>query len=461
MTLAPERRAHDIRPSSDAAEARHLLKPTAPHTEGTRHTVVGHRNPSTRLSVTSAEPRPQRPAYKKSGRPNPAAHLTPEQIEAMGRELDAIRQEVMDSRGERDAAYIRKVIKTQRYLELGSRAVLLFSGVKVKGIRPAWWIGTAGLGLAKILENMEIGHNVMHGQWDWMRDPKIHSTAWEWDNASPSSQWKHSHNQIHHTFTNVLGRDNDLGYGILRVDEDQKWTLFYLFQPIWHVGNALMFEYSIAAYDLELGGYLAKRKKMSAEDKAKFKAEAAKTVAKIRAQMTKDYLIHPASAAATFTGSARHTLTANIVANLMRNVWTNSVIICGHFPEGISTFEKSSIEGETRGEWYLRQLMGSGNISGSKLMHVMTGNLSHQIEHHLYPDMPSNRYGEIAPRIREIMERHDLPYVTGSLPKQVASVYAKVVRLSLPNKVEGKSRGATILRAAKKALKTGKTGRRY
>ena len=109
---------------------------------------------------------------------------------------------------------------------------------------------TAGLSVAKILENMEIGHNVMHGQWDWMRDPKIHSTAWEWDNASPSSQWKHSHNEIHHTFTNVLGRDNDLGYGILRVDEDQRWTPFFLFQPIWHVG-ALLFEYSIAAYDLE------------------------------------------------------------------------------------------------------------------------------------------------------------------------------------------------------------------
>ena len=92
----------------------------------------------------------------------------------------------MDSRGERDAAYIRKVIKVQRYLEMGSRAVLLFSDVKVKGVRPAWWLGTAGLSVAKILENMEIGHNVMHGQWDWMRDPKIHSTAWEWDNASPA-----------------------------------------------------------------------------------------------------------------------------------------------------------------------------------------------------------------------------------------------------------------------------------
>ncbi|MBM6402590.1 fatty acid desaturase family protein [Phycicoccus sonneratiae] len=412
-----------------------------------------------RLRVESDAPRPQRPALKKSGRPNPAAHLSPEQIETLGHELDALRKEVMDSRGAKDAAYIRKVIKVQRYLEMGSRAALLFSNVKVKGFRPAWWIGTAGLSVAKILENMEIGHNVMHGQWDWMRDPKIHSTAWEWDNASPASQWKHSHNEIHHTFTNVLGRDNDLGYGILRVDEDQKWSLFYLFQPIWHVGNALMFEYSIAAYDLELGGYLAKKNRMSELELAKFRADRDEVFAKIKRQATKDYLVHPALSAVT--GSARTTLTANVVANLVRNVWTNTVIICGHFPPGIATFEKTSIDGETRGEWYLRQMLGSGNISGTKAMHVMTGNLSHQIEHHLFPDMPSNRYAEIAPRIRDLMARNDLPYVTGSLWKQAGSVYWKVVQLSLPNKVEGRRRRDVIRLEIAKARRKRRLGRRF
>ena len=442
MTLAPERRA---------------ISPTEAHHSGAQHASSKPSGLDPRLSVTSDTARPPRPAYKKSGRPNADAHLSPEDIEAIGVELDALRKEVMDSRGARDAAYIRKVIATQRYLEMGSRALLLFSGVKVKGVRPAWWLGTAGLSVAKILENMEIGHNVMHGQWDWMRDPKIHSTAWEWDNASPSSQWKHSHNEIHHTFTNVLGRDNDLGYGILRVDEDQKWNLFFLFQPIWHVGNALLFEYSIAAYDLELGRYVATKKRMSEDEKAKFRSDAKEVVDKIKRQVTKDYVVHPALSATT--GSARTTLTANVVANLVRNVWTNTVIICGHFPPGIATFEKTSIEGETRGEWYVRQMLGSGNISGSRAMHVMTGNLSHQIEHHLFPDMPSNRYAEIAPRIRDLMERYDLPYVTGSLGKQAASVYWKVVELSLPNKVEGRRRRDIVRLAAKKAWRKKSLGR--
>jgi linoleoyl-CoA desaturase len=439
MTLAPERT---------------LTEPTT--TGAPNSTEPKVLNVNSRLRPESDPTREFKP--KRSGKPNPMAHLTPEQVEEIGRELDALRQEVMDSRGERDAAYIRKVIKTQRYLEMGSRAALLFSGVKVKGVKPFWWIGTAGLSIAKILENMEIGHNVMHGQWDWMRDPKIHSQAWEWDNVSPASQWKHSHNELHHTFTNVLGRDNDLGYGIIRVDEDQRWTLFCLGQPIWHVLNAAMFEYSIAAYDLELGGYLAKRKRMTEEEKAEFRAQAAEVVAKIRQQATKDYVVHPVLAAPF--GGATSTLTANITANLVRNIWTNTVIICGHFPEGIETFEKTSIEGETRGEWYLRQMLGSGNIAGSKFMHIMTGNLSHQIEHHLFPDMPSNRYAEISPRIRDLMERYELKYVTGSLPKQVFSVYKKVVQLSLPNKVEGRRRRDTIKLAAVRAMKKKSLGGR-
>jgi NADPH-dependent stearoyl-CoA 9-desaturase len=351
---------------------------------------------------------------------NPIAHLSDEDIEQIGKELDAIRASVIADRGESDAAYIRKVIDVQRRLELGSRAVLLGS------IFPPLWIaGTVGLSVAKILENMEIGHNVMHGQWDWMRDPKIHSTTWEWDNVSPSEQWKHSHNELHHTYTNVIGKDNDLGYGIMRVDEDQRWVPFYVLQPVWNFVNACFFEYGIAAYDLELG----KNLKRGRWKKPEFKARAKQVGRKIRRQVTKDYVVHPILSGP----SAPFTLAANFTANLTRNLWTHSVIMCGHFPSGVETFERRSIVGETKGEWYLRQMLGAANISGSKAMHIMSGNLSFQIEHHLFPDLPSNRYQEIAPQVQEIFERYGLNYVTGPLPKQVASAWGKIIRLSLPN----------------------------
>ncbi len=355
---------------------------------------------------------------------NPTAHLTPEDVEQLGVELDAIRQDILDARGEKDAAYIRKVVDVQRKLELGSRAVLLASSFP-----PAWVAGTVGLSVAKILENMEIGHNVMHGQWDWMRDPKIHSTTWEWDNASTAEGWKHSHNEIHHTYTNIVGKDNDLGYGIMRVDEDQRWHPLLLAQPLWNFVNACFFEYGIAAYDLDLGRNLKIPKEKRSEE---FKRRARNTVAKIRKQATKDYVVHPAMSIPT--GSFLPTLAANFTANLVRNLWSHSVIMCGHFPEGVETFEKKSIPAnETRGEWYLRQMLGSANISGSKAMHLMTGNLSHQIEHHLFPDLPSSRYAEIAPKVQALFEKYDLNYHSAPLPQQVGSAWHRVVRLSLPN----------------------------
>ena len=158
-----------------------------------------------------------------------ADHLTDEQIEALGAELDALRAEVVASLGERDARYIHKIIRTQRGLDATARALLLFAKFP-----PAWIAGTAALSVAKILENMELGHNIMHGQWDWMRDPKIHSTTWEWDHACAAEGWKKSHNFEHHTYTNVLGKDRDLGYSIMRVSAEQNWHPVHLPQPVYN-----------------------------------------------------------------------------------------------------------------------------------------------------------------------------------------------------------------------------------
>jgi fatty acid desaturase len=350
---------------------------------------------------------------------NPVAHLTDEDIEKLGEELDAIRLDVLSSLGERDADYIRAVIDTQRKLELGSRALLL-----VSLFPPAWLLGTAGLSVSKILENMEIGHNVMHGQWDWMRDPKIHSMTWEWDIAIPAVQWKHSHNEIHHKYANVIGKDDDVGYGMLRMDEDQEWSPARLPQLFYNVLLALGFEYGIAFREIEF-----KAVREGEKDAEELKREIRQVFTKIRKQGTKDYVVHPVLSGP----SAPATLAANVIANMVRNVWTHTVIFCGHFPDGVETFDEASVDGETRGQWYLRQMQGSANLEGGPLLHIMTGNLSFQIEHHLFPDMASNRYQEIAPKVRELCQRYGIPYTTGPMHHQVGSAWKKVARLSLPN----------------------------
>ncbi len=346
------------------------------------------------------------------------AHLTDADLEAIGQELDAIRDDVLASRGASDAAYIRKVVKVHRQLETAARVTLLASLFP-----PAWLAGTTMLATAKVLENMELGHNILHGQWDWMRDPEIHSTTWDWDNVTPAEDWKHSHNYLHHTFTNIIGKDRDLGYSVLRMSPEQPWKPYNLAQIPINVALALAFEYGIALYDIELEK--VPRGEMTVREAAGRLGQLWK---KVRPQMVKDYVLWPLLSGPSFAT----TLAANVTANVARNVWTHTIIFCGHFPDGVEQFTEAETEGETRGGWYVRQLLGSANLEGGELFHVMTGRLSFQIEHHLFPDLPSNRYGEIAPRVQEICARYGLPYSTGPLTRQYATVWRRIARLSLP-----------------------------
>ncbi len=410
---------------------------------------------------------------------NPLHRLTPEQIEALGREFDELHEQVKADLGDRDATYIRSMIAFQRKLALIGRVELIASRWRVP-----WLLGASTLGMAKILENMEIGHNVMHGQWDWMNDPVINSRAWDWDTASTAEAWRHSHNFIHHTYTNIIGKDRDLGYEIMRIDPAQKWHPFYLLQPFYNVLLAMLFEWGVAVHDLDFDAIRAGEK-----DVKLVRKELKGIAGKARAQITKDYIAWPlisglvmtAIEAGVIAAKARdetraqglsrkarravrraarrsgssdgllsqliarrsfrepfvRTLTADVAANLIRNVWSYAIIFCGHFPDQTFTFTQEETEDESRGGWYVRQLLGAANIDGGPLFHVISGNLGYQVEHHLFPDMPSTRYGEIAPKVREICERYELPYNTGPFHQQLGMVQRTILRLALPG---GKSR---------------------
>ncbi len=346
--------------------------------------------------------------------------LSPEQLEAFGAELDEIRRRVVADLGEEDRAYIYNVVKAQRTFEVLGRGLL-----QVGFLPPAWLAGTAALSISKILDNMEIGHNVMHGQYDWMGDPALRSDEFEWDTVCPSEQWKYSHNYIHHTFTNILGKDRDIGYGLLRIDPDQKWNPYYLGNPLYALVLMFVFEWGVLLHDLELERIMAGERTWADTEHLH-----RGMIRKVSRQMLKDYVLFPALSGPF----APVTIAGNASANLVRNIWAFGIIFCGHFPAGVASFSEEETENESRGQWYLRQMLGSANITGSRLFHLMTGNLSHQIEHHLFPDIPARRYPQIAAEIRDICERYGLGYNTGPLHRQLGSVAKKIVRYALPDR---------------------------
>ena len=237
-----------------------------------------------------------------------------------------------------------------------------------------------------------------------------------------SSQWRYSHNYRHHVFSNVVGVDDDLGFGIMRVTRDQPWKPQYLLQPLQNLLLAATFEWGIAVHDVDLERLRA----ASAAEKA---GQARALTRKVASQTVKDYVLFPALSGSRW----RRTLAANASANLVRNLWAYMVIFCGHFPDGAEKFTADVLDNETRPEWYLRQMLGAANFKAGPLLAFSSGNLCYQIEHHLFPDLPSNRYAQIAVRVRALCDKYDLPYTSGSLVHQYLLTLRTIHKLALPD----------------------------
>lgn len=341
------------------------------------------------------------------------------QLEQLATALNYVRDEALADIGERDANYIRRIVRIQRGCEVSGR-MLIYLGI----LNPvAMGTGIGLLGLSKILDNMEIGHNVIHGQYDWMNDHHLHSQHFDWDNACPAESWKNTHNFEHHTYTNILGKDRDYGYDVLRLTHEQPWKFGHIFQFGAYLGLSSFFQWGVALHELDTESI--KRGDATWKDKLPFIKQFARKGAR---QFFKDYLFFPLLAGPFFL----HIAAANAAANLIRNLWSSTIIFCGHFPEDVQTFSIKECENESKGHWYYRQMLGSANFTGSRWLHILSGHLSCQIEHHLFPDIPAHRYPELSEKVQAIADEFGIPYNTGTFLKQYRTVLNRIWTHSFP-----------------------------
>lgn len=360
--------------------------------------------------------------------------LTEEQLKGLEQELDALRRQIVDDLGQADHDYMKQIIRLNRYCEIMGRLLIHVSLSPI-----SWLMGVAFLSAAKIIENMEIGHNIMHGQYDWTGDPKLASQDYEWDTVCDSDSWRHTHNFEHHTYTNILGKDRDYGYALLRLTHDEEWKPHHLIQFIPYLGLSFLFQWGVGLHELEVDKLKSGEKTL--RDKIPFLKAFAKKASK---QVAKDYVLFPLLAGPM----APKVFAGNLMANGVRNLWTSTVIFCGHFTEDSRTFTEQECENESKGHWYYRQILGSGNFSGKRWLHMMTGHLSYQIEHHLFPDIPSHRYQEMGPEVERICKKYNIPYNTGSFSKQYFTVLKRILVHSFP---EGFDPGSILKRKRAKS----------
>ena len=356
-------------------------------------------------------------------------------LEQFQLELDTLYKNVLAQVGETDAHYIRRVVAIKNLLHMSGR-ILIFGGA-VFWHPIALIVGVLALSASQIIESMEIGHNVLHGQYDFMNDPKLNLKGYEWDVVVPAAQWKHSHNVVHHDKANIIGRDYDIGYGSIRVTGDLKWNISHSWQVLTALFMALDFQHLAALHDGRTAEFILPKawRPPAVEPRPswsclldKLREYRHKAIPKV----VRDYVIYPALAGPYFMT----VLAANLITRALTNVWLFAVIFCGHFTDNVLFFKAEQCENESRGEWYLRQILSTGNIEGSALFYFMTGHLSHHIEHHLFPDIPGHRYPEMALEIRKICARYGIPYETGPFIKQFLNVLKRIVIFSFPHAKE-------------------------
>ncbi len=360
--------------------------------------------------------------------------LSPDQSRSFCADLDAVRAEYLAKVGDRDAEHIRSVRAFARMSHVAGRLLIHFSLEPI-----SWSAGVLALAAYKVLDNMEIGHNVLHGQYDFMHDPTLSSATYEWEMVGTAKSWKRAHNATHHVFTNVIGRDEDFGYTAFRFSDDVAWNPAHLAQPLLSPLSGLFFQYMIGAYDIGLLDYLRPRR-LKAAKRRRPRGERARDlwafVKKASRRSFADYVGYPALAGPL----AAKVAAGNALANAVRNGWAYAVIYCGHLTEGTATFREEDLEGEDRAHWYARQVMGSSNFEIGPVGRVLSGHLGFQIEHHLFPNIPAWRYPEMAPRVRAICERHGLAYNTGSFGSQFGSAMRRLVRFALPHRSTRRAR---------------------
>lgn len=78
-----------------------------------------------------------------------------------------------------------------------------------------------------------------------------------------------------------------------------------------------------------------------------------------------------------------------------------------------------------------KQVRTSRNIKGGWVMTMLMGGLNHQVEHHLFPNMPRPHLGRARRIVREHCARLDVPYVETSLVRSYAIVVGYLNRVGL------------------------------
>jgi len=359
-----------------------------------------------------------------------AATEQTERLRQFGKAIDEIRRRAETSIGDEDVAHIRRVRRASTTLELIGRALIHVSPEPLSFVA-----GVVALFLHKQLETAEIGHTVLHGAYDGLPGAEAFaSTTFRWRTAIDEESWRVAHNVRHHQYTNIGGRDPDIHFGPVRLTTLTPHNLFHYVQVPWLLWEASLFLFGINVHvtgviDAVFGnGRPEKLDFLRDRSPASVRRAFGRMLRKLIPHVAREYVLFPALAGPFFA----KVLFGNWLSATMCNVYSAATIYCGHVGDQIGQYPDGT-RAHSRGEWYCMQVESSQNFDVPLPLSILCGALDRQIEHHLFPRLPTNRLRQLSPEVRRVCEQHGVRYRRDSWPRTLAAVFRRLCRLSLPS----------------------------
>lgn len=357
-----------------------------------------------------------------------------ERLREFGRALDEVRRQAEARIGREDVAHLQRVRRVSTVLEVVGRALIQVSLDPV-----SFFAGVGALFLHKQLETAEIGHTVLHGAYDGLPGAEaFQSKTFRWRTAIDEESWRTAHNVRHHGYTNVGGRDPDIHFGPVRLTSLTPHTPFHYVQVPWVLWESSLFLFGINVHvtgviDAVFGNGRPERFDfLPARTPATVIAAFGRMLRKLIPHLAREYLLFPALAGPFFA----KVLLGNWLSGTLCNYYSAATIYCGHVGEAVKEYAEGA-HARSRGEWYSMQVEGSQNFEVPLAVSILCGALDRQIEHHLFPRLPTNRLREIGPEVRRICEQHGVSYRSETWPRALAGVFRRLWRLSLPDRAVG------------------------
>jgi len=102
---------------------------------------------------------------------------------------------------------------------------------------------------------------------------------------------------------------------------------------------------------------------------------------------------------------AMNTLIVALTVNFTLSPWLSFGFITNHL--GCETFNEEEAK---EFSWMELQMRGSRSLTGGKIVHWFYGGLNTQIEHHLFPKAPRFNLLKIQQMTKEFAQKYDIPY---------------------------------------------------